>query len=150
VSQWEQIFFDADGTLDEVGTTLATALRLRATVRGREVDVFGEPGASGLLTPLSGTVEPNIYAETAPEKPSDVSVFDDMPWVLEFLVRKSDFHLQRDTALLLFRRMASALGWRSALTSEYARLVATQDAVHGYREYPEDTLADATHADRWR
>lgn len=150
MSQWEQIFFDAEGTLDEVGTTLALALRLRSTVSNQEIGVFGEPEAADLPTTVRGTVEPNTYAETAPEKTSDVSIFDDMPWVLEFLVTKSDFPLQRDTALLLFRRMVSTLSWRSALTSEYATLIATQDAVHGYREFPDGTLSDATHADRWR
>ena len=150
MSQWEQIFFDADGTLQAIGATLADALRLRSVPRDGLVGIGEDPELSGLRTTLTGTVEPNIYAETAPEKTSDVSIFDDMPWVLEFRVRKSDFHLQQETALLLFRRMVSALGWRSALTSEYATLVATQDPVHGYREFPSDTLSDATHADRWR
>lgn len=148
MSQWEQIFFDAEGALHEVGATLANALRLRSSARDGEVGIVSNPVESDLATAVTGTVEPNIYADTASESLSDVSVFDDMPWVFEFLVRKSDFHLQQETALLLFRRMATALGWRSALTSEYATLVATQDAVHGYREFPPDTLADATHADR--
>lgn len=150
MSQWEQIFFDAEGSLEEVGTTLAAALRLRSGVQGQEVWVFGEPETSGLSTTVQGTVEPNDYAETSPEAVEDVSIFDDMPWVLEFMVRKSDFDLQRETALLLFRRMTSAIGWRSALTSGYATLVATQDSTHGYREFPAHTLSDATHADRWR
>ena len=150
MSQFEQIFFDVDGTLPGIGSILAEALRLRSFPQGVEVGVAGDPETSDLQTRVVGTVGPNIFAETTPEEPSDVSIFDDMPWVLEFRVRKDDFHLQQETALLLFRRMASTLGWRSALTSEYATLVATQDAVHGYREFPSDTLSDATHADRWR
>lgn len=150
MSRLEQIFFDADGALEEVGTELAAALHLRATLRDHVVEVRGEAATSELPTAVGGTVEPNIYAETAPKKVSDVSIFDDMPWVMEILVSTRDFHLQRDTALILFRRLASTLGWRSALTSEYAMLVATQDAAHGYREFPEHTLSDATHADRWR
>jgi hypothetical protein len=150
VSQFEQIFFDAGGTLPELGTALASALRLHPNLHEEEIDIFSDPETSGLPTTVTGTVEPNTYAETSPEKPSDISIFDDMPWVFEFLVKKSDFHLQQETALILFRRMAFTLGWRSALTSEYATLVATQDPVHGYREFPEDTLSDATHADRWR
>ena len=112
--------------------------------------VSGTPEDSGLPTTLTGTVEPNTYAETAPEELSQISIFDDMPWVFELIVRSGDCDLQQETALLLFRRMASALGWRSALTREYGLLVATQDAVHDYREFPADTLSDATHADRWR
>jgi hypothetical protein len=150
MSQWEQIFFDAEGTLPGVGSTLAKALHLRSFTQDHKIGVAGAPETSDLRTRVVGTVGPNIFAETAPEGPSDVSIFDDMPWVLEFRVQKDDFHLQQETALLLYRRMASTLGWRSALTSEYARLVATQDAVHGYREFPSDTLSDATHADRWR
>jgi hypothetical protein len=114
------------------------------------VVVSGTPEGSGLPTMLAGTVESNTYAETDPEELSHISIFDDMPWVFELIVRNGDYDLQQETALLLFRRMASTLGWRSALTSEYGLLVATQDAVHGYREFPSDTLSDATHADRWR
>lgn len=150
MSQFEQIFFDADGTLPRIGSILAEALRLRSFPQGAEMGVAGDPETSDLQTRVVGTVGPNIFAESAPEELSDVSIFDDMPWVLEFRVRKDDFHVQQETALLLFRRMASTLGWRSALTSEYATLVATQDAVHGYREFPSDTLSDTTHADRWR
>jgi hypothetical protein len=150
VSRWEQIFFDADAGLVDVGATLGFALRLRWTVCDRMIDLFGTPDTSGLPATVTGTVEPNIYAETAPEKLSDVSIFDDMPWVMEFRVLKQEYDLQQETALLLFRRMVSALGWRSALTSGYATLVATQDPVHGYREFPSNTLSDATHADRWR
>jgi hypothetical protein len=150
MSQFEQIFFDAGGTLPEVGATLAEALRLRSFPQDGKIGVAGDPETTGLQTRVVGTVGPNIFAETAPAGPSDVSIFDDMPWVLEFRVRKDDFHLQQETAQLLFRRIASTLGWRSALTSEYATLVATHDAEHGYRELPEDTLSDTTHADRWR
>jgi hypothetical protein len=150
MSRWEQIFFDADGSLHEVGATLAGALRLHFFPKDHEMVVSGTPEESGLQTALTGTVESNNYAETAPEEPSHISIFDDMPWVLELIVKSGDYHLQQDAALLLFRRMASTLGWRSALTSEYGLLVATQDAVHGYREFPPGTLSDATHADRWR
>ncbi|MDQ1530087.1 MAG: hypothetical protein QOE37_192 [Microbacteriaceae bacterium] len=150
MSRWEQIFFDADGALPEIGTTLAGALRLHWFLQDREVVVSGNPEDTGLPTTLTGTVERNVYAETAPDELSHISIFDDMPWVLELIVKSGDYHLQQETALLLFRRMASTLGWRSALTSEYGLLVAAQDAVHGYREFPSDTLSDATHADRWR
>jgi hypothetical protein len=150
MSRWEQIFFDADGALHEIGTSLAGALRLHSFLQDGEVVVSGTPEDSGLPTTLTGTVEPNSYAETAPEELSHISIFDDMPWVFELIVRSGDYDLQQETALLLFRRMASTLGWRSALTSEYGLLVATQDAVHGYREFPSDTLSDATHAARWR
>lgn len=148
MSQLEQIFFEAAGELRQVGSTLAEALHLRWSFQGDVIHVAAGPD-SELRTTLTGSIGRNIFAETAPETISDVSIFDDMPWVFEFLVKKSDFYLQQETALTLFRRMASILGWRSALTSEYATLVATQDPVHGYREFPEDTLSDATHADRW-
>jgi hypothetical protein len=100
MSRWEQIFFDADGALHEVGATLAAALRLHSLPRDHEVVVSGTPEASGLRTTLTGTVEPNIYAETAPEDLSHISIFDDMPWVLELIVKSGDYDLQQDTPSL--------------------------------------------------
>jgi hypothetical protein len=73
-----------------------------------------------------------------------------MRYVMEVRLRSSDHHLQRAVAAELYRRMCSQLAWRSALTSGFALLRATYDEMHGYREFPEDTLSDATHADRWR
>lgn len=73
-----------------------------------------------------------------------------MPYVFELRVAQSNYDHQPEVAARLHRRMSDTLGWRSALTSGFVVLRATFDTVHGYREFPPDTLSDATHADRWR
>lgn len=150
MSNWEEIFFDVDEPLPAAGHTLATALALRSRPQERGLDVFGDPQETGLAVWVYGTIERNIYAETAPEAISDESIFDDMAYVFELRLKSQDYPLQLAVAAELYRRMCSLLGWRSALTSEFALLRATYDDVHGYREFPEDTRSDATHADRWR
>jgi hypothetical protein len=150
MSNWEEIFFDVDEPLLMAATTLASALALRTRLQERGLDVSGDPQETGLATWVYGSIELNDYAETAPEISSDVSIFDDMPYVFELRLRSEDYDLQTSVASELYRRMCSLVGWRSALTSGFASLRATYDAIHGYREFPEGTLSDATHADRWR
>jgi hypothetical protein len=150
VSNWEEIFFDVDEPLATAGPTLAAALALRSRSQERGLDVFGDPRETGLAVWVYGTIERNTYAETAPGTVGDESIFDDMAYVLELRLKSQDYPLQLGVAAELYRRMCSILGWRSALTSGFAVLRATFDSTHGYREFPEDTLSDATHADRWR
>ncbi|NMO88667.1 hypothetical protein [Actinomycetospora sp. TBRC 11914] len=150
MSDWEEIFFDVDSPLETAAATLADTLRLHTRSQEAGVDVWGEPEQTGLAAPVFGTIELNDYAEPDPETDGDSSIFDDMRYVLELRLRTSDHHLQPGVALELYRRLCSQLAWRSALTSGFASLRATYDDTHGYREFPEDTLSDATHADRWR
>jgi hypothetical protein len=150
VSDWEQIFFDAGEPLEPTARVLATALSLNLRVQESSIDVWGGPSTTGLMVSVFGSIEINDYAETAPETVSDRSIFDDMPFVFELRVGQSNLRFQAEVAALLHRRMSDALGWRSALTSGFVLLRATYDDVHGYREFPAETLSDATHADRWR
>jgi hypothetical protein len=150
VSDWEEIFFDVAEPLNTATQTLAGALRLRTRSRESGLDAWGEPDETGLAVPVFGTIELNNYAETSPETLSDRSIFDDMPYVFELRVAQSDHPLQPEVAATIHRRMSDILGWRSALTRGFVVLRATFDAEHGYREFPEDTLSDATHTDRWR
>ena len=151
MSRFEQIFFATELPLSQARRTVATALRLQQeTVRDDEVLHSAPPPGLTVAVAVAGTVEPNVYAETDPHDPSETSIFDDMPYVFELQVSRSDLELQAETALVLYRRMVEALHWRSALTSEYATLVASYDDEHGYREFPPDTLSDGSHADRWR
>jgi hypothetical protein len=150
VSDWEEIFFDVEEPLTTAAQMLATALGLRTRLRASGVDAWGEPDETGLVVPVFGTIELNDYAETNPETVSDTSIFDDMPYIFELRVAQSNCHRQSEVAASIHRRIAEVLGWRSALTRGFAVLRATFDTKNGYREFPADTLSDATHADRWR
>ena len=150
MSDWEEIFFDPSGSTTDAVAALADALHLTVRPGERDVDVFGLPDQTGLEVPVFGTIGPNIYAETDPQSDDETSIFDDMPYVFELRVAQSNYHLQPEIASTIHRRMSDLLRWRSALTRGFAVLRATFDAEHGYRIFPDDTLSDATHADRWR
>jgi hypothetical protein len=150
VSDWEEIFFDPNGSTRNIATALADALHLNTRPDKKDVEVFGLPAETGLEVPVFGMVGPNIYAETEPESTEETSIFDDMPYVFELRVAQSNYHLQSEIAATIHRRISDILGWRSALTRGFVVLRATFDAEHGYREFPEGTLSDGAHARIWQ
>lgn len=150
MSTFEQLFFDPGAiTVDEAASLMAPALDLELTKNRGHLVLWTETDAE-IAAPIGGDLMSNIYAETAPEQPSDVSIFDLLPMVFEFRVPATHWDHQQAVALVLFRRLAHGLGWPSVLTHGYADLIATYDYGRGVRTFPAGTLSDATHEHLWR
>lgn len=147
MSTFEQIFLDPGSlSIERAASKLAKAIRF--TVREFEglLTLSATASEADIPADISGTLEPNVYAEKSPE---EVTIFSSLPLVFEFRTSEEETDRQAETAHLLYARTVEKLQWPSVLTSGYTELIAVFDRERGLRTFGPGTRSDGTHEHLW-